>query len=467
MLKAVKVRLYPTIEQQEALAKSFGCARWYWNYALNACIQHYKETGKSLKLSVYKAYLPQLKVEHPWLKEDCYSAVLQCVAINLNKAYTNFFEGRAKFPSFKSKHHKQSVQYPQNVKVVGKSLEIPKIGVVKAVFHRPIEGKLKTVTISKTPTDKYFASILCEVEQEAREQGSLSRGEGTERDSTPHLREPLNRSGGLRPMFRSAPRLLEGVISPCSDPPSPCLFVDGDVSQSSGNKILGIDLGLKDFAIVHDGNEVTKYSNPKHLKRHEKNLARKQKKFARKVKGSNSRNKYKKLVAKVHERVSNSRQDFLHKLSRKLIDESQVIIVENLNVLGMVRNRKLSKSISDVGWGMFVNFCDYKLKHKEGQLVEIGRFFPSSKTCSCCGHVLEELTQDIREWDCPSCGTHHDRDGNAALNIRNEGIRILSMDGGNPVLADGGCVRPPARKSKGQQSLKSEAHTVPGRVGVG
>ncbi|WP_336230427.1 RNA-guided endonuclease InsQ/TnpB family protein [Scytonema sp. PRP1] len=213
------------------------------------------------------------------------------------------------------------------------------------------------------------------------------------------------------------------------------LETEGISGLVSGDKTIGIDLGLKDFAIVHDGNKVTKHSNPKHLKRHEKNLARKQKKFARKVKGSNSRNKYRKLVAKVHERVSNSRQDFLHKLSRKLVDESQIIIVENLNVKGMVRNRKLSKSISDVGWGMFVNFLDYKLKQKDGQLVEIGRFFPSSKTCSYCGHILDELTLDIREWDCPMCNTHHDRDDNAALNIRNEGIRILSMDGGNPVLA--------------------------------
>ena len=391
MFKAAKIRLYPRTEQEIALAKLFGCARWYWNYALNACIQHYQETGKSLKLSVYKAYLPGLKVENPWLKQDCYSSVLQCVAINLDKAYKNFFEGRALFPRFKSKHHKQSIQYPQNVKVVGDCLDIPKIGVIKSVFHRPIEGKVKTVTISKTPTEKYFASILCEVE--------------------------------------------------------------GDANQSTGDKVLGIDLGIKDFAIIHDGEQVTKHSNPKHLKRHEKNLARKQKKFSRvqtrhgtSVQGSNSRAKYKKLVAKVHERVSNSRQDFLHKLSRKLVNESQVIVVENLHIKGMVRNRKLAKSISDVGWGMFVNFLDYKLKLKEGQLVEIGRFFPSSKTCSCCGHALDDLTLDIREWDCPSCGTRHDRDGNAALNIRNEGIRILQINGGgNPVIADRGCVRPPTR----------------------
>ncbi|MRV43174.1 RNA-guided endonuclease InsQ/TnpB family protein, partial [Staphylococcus aureus] len=139
--------------------------------------------------------------------------------------------------------------------------------------------------------------------------------------------------------------------------------------------------------------------------------------------------------------VSNSRQDFLHKLSRKLVDEASVIVVENLHIKGMVPNRKVSKAISDVGWGMFINFLDYKLKQKDGQLVEIGRFFPSSKTCSCCGHVVDELTLDIREWDCPKCETHHDRDGNAALNIRNEGIQILKNGGGNPVIADRGCVR--------------------------
>ncbi len=194
-------------------------------------------------------------------------------------------------------------------------------------------------------------------------------------------------------------------------------------------------MGLKDFAIVHDGEQVSKYSNPQHLKHHEKNLARKQQKLARKTKGSKTKQKFRKIVAKVHERVSNTRQDFLHKLSRKLVDESQVIVVENLNVKGMVRNRKLSKAISDVGWGMFVNFLAYKLENKEGKLIEIDRFFPSSKKCSCCGYVVAELPLLFREWDCPSCGTVHDRDGNAALNIRAEGIRILNMDGGNPVLA--------------------------------
>ncbi|MGL4503555.1 MAG: RNA-guided endonuclease InsQ/TnpB family protein [Planktothrix sp.] len=387
MLKATKVRLYPTPEQELALAKSLGCARWYWNFALNACIEHYQETGKSLKLASYKGMLPQLKKEYPWLKEDCYSSVLQCVAINLDRAYKNFFEGRAKFPKFKSKHHKQSIQYPQNVTVNSEYLKVPKIGKIKGIFHREITGKIKTVTISQTSSNKYFASILCEVE------------------------------------------------------PSEV--------KESGDKIIGIDLGLKDFAIVHDGENVTKYANPKHLKRHQKNLARKQKKLSRKTKGSKSREKFRKNVAKVHEKIANSRQDFLHKLSRKLVNESQVIVVENLNVKGMVKNRKLSKSISDVGWGKFVNFINYKLKQKSGELVEIDRFFPSSKTCSCCGHILDELSLDIREWDCPNCHTHHDRDENAALNIRNEGVRILTKGGGNPVFADGGCVRPPTFQVRG------------------
>jgi len=399
VLKAIKVRLYPTSEQQVALSKSFGCARWYWNFSLNACIQYYERTGKSSSLATYKGMLPQLKKEHPWLKEDCYSAVLQCVAINLNKAYKNFFEGRAKFPRFKSKHHQQSIQYPQNVTVTGGKLVVPKIGEIKAVFHREITGTIKTVTITKTPSDKYFASILCDTDVKDRE--------------------------------------------------------------VPGNKILGIDLGLKDFAITHDGEEVVKYSNPKHLKRHEKNLRRKQQKLARKTKGSKTRQKAKKLVAKVHERVSNTRQDFLHKLSRKLVDDSQIIVVEKLHIKGMVRNRKLSKSISDVGWGMFVNFLAYKLECKQGELIEIDRFFPSSKKCSCCNYVIDELPLDIREWDCPSCSTHHDRDANAAMNIRKEGMRILiaNMSGGNPAPAGGDCIRPPARKSKGQRSMKPEACT--------
>ncbi len=229
-------------------------------------------------------------------------------------------------------------------------------------------------------------------------------------------------------------------------------------------KVIGIDLGIKDFAITHDNEKTSKYPNPRHIKKHERNLARKQLLLARKKKGSKSREKARKLVARVHERISNARIDFLHKLSRKIVNDNKVVVIENLNVMGMVRNRKLASSISDVGWGMFTNFLDYKLKQKGGLLVEIDRWFPSSKTCSSCLYQMSEMPLDVREWTCPSCGTHHDRDENAAKNIRAEGIRILSVLG-TRTAADGRDVRPKGgRKSVLRQSLmKSEALSLEGR----
>jgi putative transposase len=401
--KVVQVRLYPSKEQEIQLAQIFGCARWWWNYALNKSIETYKETGKGLGRSALNAFLPALKKAEDtvWLA-DCYSQVLQATTLNLTTAYKNFFEKRALFPKFKSKHGKQSVQYPQNVKIVDGDVKFPgNIGVVKAKIHRVIEGKIKTVTLSKTPSGKYFASILTEI--------------------------------------------------------------DGENPVISEGKIYGIDLGLKHFAVVTDGEKVSKYDNPKHLAKHEKNLKRKQKKLARKQKGSISRNRYRKVVAKVYEQVSNSRQDFLHKLSYKLVSDSLVVIVENLHVLGMVRNHKLAKAISDVGWGTFVNFLAYKLERKGGKLVEIDRWFPSSKLCSNCFYQVSEMPLDVRKWTCPHCGTHHDRDGNAAINIRAEGIRMLKAEG-SAVSAVGGEVRPKlGRKSKLRHSpVITEADTVLG-----
>ena len=401
--KAVQVRLYPSEEQQILLAQTFGCARWWWNHALNKSVEVYKETGKGLGRTALNALLPALKKSEDtvWLAE-CYSQVLQAVTLNLTTAYKNFFEKRGGFPKFKSKHGKQSIQYPQNVKVVDGNVKIPgNIGIVKAKIHRPIEGRIKTVTVSKTPSGRYFASILTSIKGENR-----STAEG---------------------------------------------------------KIYGIDLGLKHFAVVTDGEKVSKYDNPKHLAKHEKNLKRKQQKLARKQKGSNSRNKYKQQVAKVYERISNSRQDFLHKLSHKLVSDSQAVIVENLHLLGMVRNHKLAKAISDAGWGMFTNFLAYKLEHKGGKLVEIDRWFPSSKLCSNCFYQVTEMSLDVREWTCPHCGTPHDRDGNAAINIRTEGIRMLKTDGA-AVSAVGGEIRPKlGRKSKLRHSpLITEAHSIVG-----
>ncbi|MBE9257354.1 MULTISPECIES: RNA-guided endonuclease TnpB family protein [Aphanizomenonaceae] len=411
MHKAVQVRIYPSKEQETQLAQTFGCARWWWNYALNKSIETYKETGKGLSRAALNAFLPILKKAEDtiWLG-DCYSQVLQATTLNLTTAYKNFFDKRAGFPKFKSKHGKQSIQYPQNVKIVNGNVKLPgNIGIVKAKIHRPIEGKIKTVAISKTPSGKYFASILTEVER---------------------VSTPLNTSEN--------PTISEG-------------------------KIYGVDLGLKHFAVVTDGDKVSKYDNPKHLAKHEKNLKRKQKKLARKQKGSKSRNRYRKVVAKVYERVSNSRQDFLHKLSYKLVSDSQAVIVENLHVLGMVRNHNLAKSISDAGWGTFTNFLAYKLERKGGKLVEIDRWFPSSKLCSNCFYQIGDMPLDVREWTCPHCGIHHDRDGNAAINIRAEGIRIIKAEG-SAVSAVGGGIRPKlGRKSKLRHSpVSTEASTVLG-----
>ncbi|MCM0591696.1 MAG: RNA-guided endonuclease TnpB family protein [Gloeotrichia echinulata DEX184] len=399
--QAVKVRLYPDENQQQILAQHFGCARWWWNYGLNKSIETYKATGKSLSQSALNSMLPGLKKEFEWLGE-CYSQVLQSVSLNLSRAYQNFFDGRANYPRFKTRFSRQSVQYPQKVKQVDECLKFPgKLGVVKAKIHRPLDGAIKTVTVSKDPSGKYFASVLLEVEGE---------------NPTP---------------------IAEG-------------------------RVIGIDLGVKDFAVTHDGKKTSKYANPKHLAKHEKNLKRKQRKLAKKQKGSNRRSKAKKLVARVYERVSNVRQDYLHKLSRKIVDNNQVVVVENLNVKGMVRNHKLAKAISDISWGTFVNFLSYKCEKYSKVLIEIDRWFPSSKLCSNCHYQVSELPLDVRTWICPSCGTHHDRDGNAAQNIRAEGIRMLQSSGTGD-SASGGDVSPTrGRKSKTRQSpVKLEAHTVP------
>ncbi len=415
--KVVQVRLYPSQEQQIQLAQTFGCARWWWNYALNKSIETYKETGKGLSRVALNAFLPELKKAEDtmWLS-DCYSQVLQATTLNLTTAYKNFFENRAGFPKFKSKYGKQSVQYPQNVKIVDGNILLPgNIGIIKSKIHRVIDGKIKTVTVSKTPSGKYLASILTEVE-------------------------------GENPVASEGKRVAGGIIPP-----------------AISRKIYGIDLGLKHFAVVTDGEKVSKYDNPKHLAKHEKNLKRKQKKLARKQKGSQSRNRYRKVVAKVYEQVSNSRQDFLHKLSYKLVSDSQAVIVENLHVKGMVRNHNLAASISDVGWGTFTNFLAYKLERIGGKLVEIDRWFPSSKLCSNCFYQVSEMPLDVREWTCPHCGTHHDRDGNAAINIRAEGIRMLKAEG-SAVSAVGGVIRPKlGRKSKLRHSpVITEANTVLG-----
>ena len=373
MRKAAKVRIYPTTEQKQLLAKQFGCARFWWNKALSLQYEHRSNNGRWLKRTELNAMLPELKQELHWLKTDCYSQVLQATTKNLEQAMKNWFEGRAKKPRFKSKKNKQSISFPQNVNIVGNCLKIPKVGLVKAKITQAIEGQIKTVTISITPSGKYYAAI------------GLNLGEQK-------------------------------------------------IDSSTDGIVLGIDLGLKDYVTCHNGQESWSVKHPKWLKRHQRNLRQQQKQLARRKKTSRRREKARKLVARVHERLSNTRQDFLHKLSRKITDENQVVVVENLNIKGMVKNRKLSKSISQSGWSMFINFLDYKLKHKGGVLVEIDRFFPSSKLCSNCGHKYQDLQLKEREWTCEVCHALHQRDDNAAKNIRLEGIRILGL-GHSPQVA--------------------------------
>ena len=362
MYKAYKYRIYPTSEQETLLAKSFGYARWFWNYALNLCQETYKNTGKGLTRGYIQGLLHALKKEYEWLTEP-YSQCLQVVALNLSTAYKNFFDKRAMLPKFKSKHGKQSISYPQNVKFDGDKISLPKIGLVHCQRHRGFDGTIKTVTVSRNPDGKHFVSVL------------VDDGKGN-------------------------PELMP---------------VD---------KAIGIDVGLTHFAITSDG---SKFDNPRFFIKHQRNLKRKQQKLSKKKKGSQNRKKARLAVAKVHSKIARCREDFLHKLSRKIVNENQVIAVENLNVKGMVKNHNLAKAISDVGWGMFCTMLKYKAESEGRQYIEIDRWFPSSKTCHVCLNRVDNLTLDVRAWTCKHCGTHHDRDVNAAINIRNEALRILRL----------------------------------------
>jgi putative transposase len=296
--------------------------------------------------------------------------------LNLSQAFINFFEGRTKYPNFKSKHGKQSIQYPQHVKLLEGAIKLPKIGEVKAKIHRRFDGKLKTVTVTMSKTGKYYAALLFD----------------------------------------------DGLPEP---------------QTSSQGKAVGIDVGLTHFAITSDG---SKFANPRHLKQREKNLKRKQQKLSRKQKASKRREKARRLVARVHERIANIRKDFQHKLSRKLVNENQVIVAENLAVKNMVKNHNLAKAISDCGWSEFTRQLKYKAEKNGKTYLEIGRFFPSSKTCHVCLNQIDSLSLDVRNWTCSDCGTHHDRDVNAAIIIRDEGLRLLAL--GTSATAQGGRVRP-------------------------
>jgi putative transposase len=358
MYRAYKYQIFPTAEQKTVLDKNMGCARWVYNYGLNLKIETYQRDGKSISRFDIQSKLPILKKseETIWLA-DAYAQSLQASLERLDKAFTRFFKEKKGFPRFKSKKDtKQSYSIPTGVSVNwdNGTIKIPKAKDVDICLSLRFTGTIKTSTVSSTPTGKYYISILVDA--------------------------------GLELPTKPVPNI---------------------------NEAIGIDLGIKDFATLSDG---TKVANPKHYRKKMKKLAMLQRRHSRKVKGSSNRNKQRIKVAKHHERVANLRKDFLHKLSTKLVRENQTICMEDLSVRNMVKNRKLSLSISDAGWGMFKKMVAYKCDRYGKNLITIGRFEPSSKMCSC-GVVNKELKLKDRVWTCSSCNTTHDRDVLAAQNI--------------------------------------------------
>lgn len=359
MFKSFKYRIYPNSEQIELIHKHFGCARWVYNYGLNKKLTAYQTERVTLSRFDLQKDLPRLKKnEAPWLS-DVNSQSLQASLENLDKAYTRFFKEKKGFPKFKSKRdNKQSFAVPQKASIdfEKSKLNLPKFKTgIKIVLSRKFEGTIKTVTISKTPTGKYFASILVD---------------------TPHLI------------------------------PTKKLICE--------NQAVGIDLGIKTFATLSDGFVI---ENPKYLRKSLRKLKKLSRKHSRKVKGSNNRNKSRIKLARLHERVTNQRLDFLHKTSTSLVRKYDTICLETLSSSNMIKNHKLAQALSDIAIGKFNELLEYKAEWYGKNILRIGQFEPSSKLCTC-GVINKELKLSDRTWTCKSCGVLHDRDLLAANNIK-------------------------------------------------
>lgn len=391
ILKAYRFRLYPNAEQRELLAKHFGCCRFVYNRYLAERKAAYETDKTSLGYCANAHSLALLKKteEFAWLGE-VYSHALQASLKNLDGAYQKFFKGQNKFPRFHSKHDKQSCTFPDNVSVIEGRLKLPK-------FKKPIRmsggvhvvGNVHSATISQTATGKYFVSLLCDCEAE--------------------IYEPNGKS-------------------------------------------IGIDLGIKDFAVCSNGERI---ANPKFLERSEKHLKHLQRQMSRKTNGSNNRRRARLELSRFHERIANRRNDYIHKFTKRIVRENQAVCVEDLNVKGMMSNHCLAKSVSSVSFGEIVRQLEYKCRWYGRDFVKVERFYPSSKTCHECGYVYSDLTLSDREWECPSCGAVIDRDLNAARNILDHGLEILSGCGTQSDVK-----RKRAEALGLPESMKHEAHML-------
>jgi len=378
---AYEIRIYPNAAQRELAERTFGCCRWVYNRCLETRKAEYERTGKSPSVyQLQKLVTAWKRTDATWLAEVD-SHALQQAAVNLGRAFDGFFRrcragGKPGYPRFKSKRDtRQSYRTNWGISVPdARHIKLPKLGLVKARISRPVKGRIVSATIKRVPSGKYFCVLGVE---------------DAPVEEWPEARTP----------------------------------------------VMGVDAGVKDLATRSDG---IKIANPKALAKGERKLAREQRRLSRKQKGSKRREKQKRKVARIHERIANQRKDAIHKATTSIVRESQAVAVEDLNVRGMEKNRHLAKSVSDASLSEMARQLEYKCAWHGRGFVKVGRFYPSSKTCSTCGHVLDELPLSVRAWTCPVCGCRHDRDLNAALNIAREGARLLNEADGTAGLAGTG-----------------------------